>query len=160
MKERASRLQSAYGELVKRKLASTKKDIAEKMGASAPNVSSAFNGDPRVLTDRFLSRFNAAYDNLFSLEWLMTGEGEMLKPSVQQTSYGDHSPNVNGNGNSVGFNATIDRAFASIDKSLAHNEAMLKTLDAALSEIASQRELVEHSMAQTAMLIQLLQNKK
>ena len=48
------------------------------MGASAPNVSSAFNGDSRVLTDRFLFRFNAAYDNIFSLDWLLTGEGEML----------------------------------------------------------------------------------
>ena len=101
----------------------------------------------------------------------MTGEGEMLKPSVQQTSYGDHSPNVNGNGNSVGFNATIDRAFASIDKSLAHNEAMLKTLDAALAEIASHRELVDKSLAEIAaqrelaaksmaQLIEIIQNKK
>lgn len=161
MEERASRLQSAYGELVKRKLASTKKDIAEKMGASAPNVSSAFNGDPRVLTDRFLSRFNAAYGNLFSLEWLLTGKGEMLKESVvQQTSYGDHSPNVNGDGNHFGGCASIDRAFTTLDNSLAQNAAMLKTLDAALAEIAAQRELVAQSMAQTAMLIQLLQNQK
>lgn len=161
MNDRASRLQSAYGELVKRKLASTKKDIAEKMGASAPNVSSAFNGDSRVLTDRFLSRFNAAYENLFSLEWLLTGEGEMLKEAVvHQTSYGDHSPNVNGNDNHFGGCASIDRAFATIDKSLAQNEAVLKTLDAALAEIAEQRKLVAQSMTQTAMLIQLLQKQK
>lgn len=83
MKERASRLQSAFGELVKRKLVSTKKDVALKMGASAPNVSSAFNGDSRVLTDRFLTRFNNAFDNIFSLQWLLTGEGEMLKNSDQ-----------------------------------------------------------------------------
>ncbi len=161
MEERASRLQSAYGELVKRKLASTKKDIAEKMGASAPNVSSAFNGDPRVLTDRFLSRFNAAYDNLFSMDWLLTGKGEMLRNSgVHQTSYGDHSPNVNGDGNHFGGCASIDKAFATIDKSLAQNENMLNALNAALAEISAQRELVAQSMAQTAMLINLLQNQK
>lgn len=49
------------------------------MGASATNVSSAFNGDSRVLTNRFISRFNAAFDNLFNLGWLLTGEGEMLR---------------------------------------------------------------------------------
>lgn len=81
MEERASRLQTAYGELLKRKLVSTKKDIAIKMGASAPNVSSAFNGDGRVLTMRFLQRFNAAFDNLFNLDWLINGRGEMLNSS-------------------------------------------------------------------------------
>lgn len=127
MEERASRLQSAYGELLKRKLASTKKDIAEKMGASAPNVSSAFNGDPRVLTDRFLSRFNAAFDNLFNLDWLLTGDGEMLKDAiVQQTSYGDHSPNVNGDGNHFGGGDSLDRS---------------------LDEIAEQRKLLERALA-------------
>lgn len=79
MSDRANRLRSAFGELLKRNLALTQKDIAEKMGASASNVSSAFGGDPRVLTNRFLSRFNAAYGNIFSLEWLLNGDGEMLK---------------------------------------------------------------------------------
>lgn len=49
------------------------------MKASVSNVSSAFKGDPKVLTDRFFERFNVAYDNIFSLSWLLTGEGEMLK---------------------------------------------------------------------------------
>lgn len=160
MEERAARIRSAYGELLKRHLASTKKDVAVKMGASAPNVSSAFGGDPKVLTDRFLTRFNAAFGNIFSLEWLIKGEGEMLAPSVQQTSYGDHSPNVNGDGNHVGDCAFIDRAFTTLDKSLAQNEAVLKTLDSALAEIAEQRKLAAQSMAHTAMLIQMLQNQK
>ena len=146
MDAKASRLQSAYGELLKRKLASTKKDIAEKMGASAPNVSSAFNGDPRVLTDRFLARFNAAYENIFNLEWLLYGTGEMLKDAViQQTSYGNHSPNVNGDGNHVGGCASLDRAF---------------------DEIAEQRKLLERTLAllekrdnQIERLINLLENK-
>ena len=146
MDAKASRLQSAYGELLKRKLASTKKDIAEKMGASATNVSSAFNGDPRVLTDRFLARFNAAYENIFNLEWLLYGTGEMLKDAViQQTSYGNHSPNVNGDGNHVGGCASLDRAF---------------------DEIAEQRKLLERTLAllekrdnQIERLINLLENK-
>lgn len=146
MDKKASRLQSAYGELLKRKLASTKKDIAEKMGASAPNVSSAFNGDPRVLTDRFLSRFNAAYDNIFNLEWLLRGEGEMLKETiVHQTSYGNHSPNVNGDGNHFGGCASLDRSF---------------------KEIAEQRKLLERALAmlekrdaQIDRLLSLLENK-
>ena len=43
-----------------------------------------------------------AYPEL-SYSWLVRGEGEMLKTGVQQISYGDMSPNLNGKGNSVNF---------------------------------------------------------
>lgn len=147
MEERASRLSSAFGELLKRHLASTKKDIAEKMGASAPNVSSAFSGDPRVLTDRFLSRFNAAYGNIFSLDWLLTGEGEMLATPVHQVSYGDKSPNLNGKGNSVNFGCEDFKLF--------------------IEELAAQRRLAERALdliekrdTQLDRLIAVLENQK
>lgn len=68
------------------------------MGASRPNVSSALHGDERVLTDRFIERFNAAFDGIFNTEWLLTGEGEML---TNPQSSGDNSPNIHGDGNSV-----------------------------------------------------------
>lgn len=148
MNDRATRLKIAFGELLKRELASTQKDISEKMGASAPNVSSAFNGDPRVLTDRFLSRFNAAYDGIFSIDWLQKGEGDMLAPgAVSQVSHGDFSPNVNGDGNHVNSTgADFDRF---------------------LDELAAQRKLVERTLgllekrdAQLDRLISLLENPK
>ena len=31
--------------------------------------------------------------------WLRTGEGEMIRGNVTQTTHGDNSPNINGNGN-------------------------------------------------------------
>ena len=43
-----------------------------------------------------------AYPEL-SYSWLVRGEGEMLKTGVQQISYGEMSPNLNGKGNSVNF---------------------------------------------------------
>lgn len=147
MTDRADRLRSAYGELLKRHLASTKKDIAEKMGASAPNVSSAFGGDPKVLTDRFLSRFNAAYGNIFSLEWLISGEGEMMKPVVQQISYGDKSPNLNGKGNTVTFGCDDFKVF--VDELAAQRRLVERTLD-----------LLEKRDAQLDRLISLLELQK
>lgn len=39
--------------------------------------------------------------------WLMTGEGEMIKPSISQTTHGNNSPNVYGNNNSVRDDATL-----------------------------------------------------
>lgn len=58
---------------------STKKSLAEAMGASASNVTTAINtGDPKVLTDQFIMRFSRAFDGVFSTEWLISGNGEML----------------------------------------------------------------------------------
>ena len=46
------------------------------MGASESNVSSAFKGVEKVLTDNFLNRFAITYG--ISLDWLLTGQGEMI----------------------------------------------------------------------------------
>lgn len=78
MQNKANRLQLAYNELVNRGMASSKKDIANRMGASLPNVYSAFSGAEKVLTDKFLKRFNLAFDCIFSIEWLIYGRGHML----------------------------------------------------------------------------------
>jgi hypothetical protein len=46
-------------------------------------VSSAFNGDEKCLTDRFLHRFNNAFCGIFNLDWLINGNGDMLlKPTT------------------------------------------------------------------------------
>lgn len=63
----------------------TKTDVANIMHASRSNVNAALNGDSKFLTDNFLERFNTAFDNIFNLKWLMTGEGDMLSsPSSSQ----------------------------------------------------------------------------
>jgi phage repressor protein C with HTH and peptisase S24 domain len=91
----------------------TQKDIAEAMRASKSNVSSALNGVESVLTDRFLFRFAEAYKNI-SYNWLLTGEGSMLKPTPTQQSSGDNSPNVMGNNNMVGNTITTTHAPAQV----------------------------------------------
>lgn len=60
-----------------------------------------------------------------SYEWLVRGEGDMLRSSVKQTSNGDYSPNVNGSGNSVNSSAAVDRF---------------------LEELSAQRKLAERTL--------------
>lgn len=59
-------------------LIKTQTDLADKMGASRANVSTALKGDERVLTNNFLMRFSRTFPDTFHLEWLLTGEGSML----------------------------------------------------------------------------------
>lgn len=72
------RLKKAYEYLRSKGFVHTQKELAEKMDASQSNVSSAFNGVESVLTDKFLLRFNNAFDNKFNTDWLLIGKGEML----------------------------------------------------------------------------------
>ena len=77
--DRKERLNHAYRYLVGQNLISSQVELAEKMDASESTISSAFNGNERALTNRFLKRFNSAFGNIFNIEWLYEGEGEMLK---------------------------------------------------------------------------------
>lgn len=70
------RLKTAFQYLKSIGAVHTQKDVAEAMGASEPNVSSAFKGVEKVLTDKFLNRFARTYS--ISLDWLLTGQGEMI----------------------------------------------------------------------------------
>ena len=103
--EKKDRLAKVFEWLRYKKNISTKKEFAEKVGVDKTNLSSAFSGVDKYLTD---SLFNKIADNFpeFDRNWLMTGEGEMLKPAVSQNAVGDNNTQVAGNGNNVNVAAT------------------------------------------------------
>ena len=70
--------------------------------------------------------------------WLLTGDGEMIIPSVQQTLNGDNNTQIAGNNNQVNLSGTLDRA---------------------INEIAEQRKLVAKAQEQIDRLITLLEKK-
>lgn len=61
-------------------------DIAITMNVDKSNISRVFNGNEKYLTDKFLLRFNAAFDNVFNDAWLLTGEGAMLQSAPPRSS--------------------------------------------------------------------------
>lgn len=70
--------------------------------------------------------------------WLLTGEGEMIKQSVQQMLNGDNNTQIAGNNNHVNLPSTLDKA---------------------INEIAEQRKLVAKSQEQIDRLISLLERR-
>lgn len=125
--EKKGRINQAFSYLKDNGLVHTQRDLAEKMGATAPNVSSALKGVDNVLTDNFLLRFNNAFGGIFNDNWLLTGEGSMLSAS--------DSDSVS--------------ASSSTDLSSALNKAM--------DEIAAQRRITEKSQQQIDRLLSLLE---
>lgn len=103
--KKKERLQEAFDYLRFKGIIRTQSDVAERMGASRPNVSSALKGDTKVLTDSFIQRFARTFG--ISEDWLLTGEGSMLTPSpVTVTQSNVHGNNTYAGGNVVhGANA-------------------------------------------------------
>lgn len=76
--EKKERFNEAFNYLKNKGIVHTQKDVAEKMGSTSPNVSSALKGVESVLTGSFLKRFNEAFGEIFDEQWLLTGDGDML----------------------------------------------------------------------------------
>lgn len=76
--DRKERFKAAFDHLKSLGKLHAQKDVAEKMESTPSNVSRALRGDDTVLTSNYCRRFAAAYDNIVSAEWLVSGKGEML----------------------------------------------------------------------------------
>ncbi len=92
--ETKDRVRKAYDYLRSTGKVHTQQNVADIMGVKKENISRAFNGNESYLTVSFLERFNNAFDGIFNTDWLLRGEGEMLKNTQ---SVGDISnSNVSG----------------------------------------------------------------
>lgn len=115
----------------------TMKTFEQKCGLSTGYVTSMRKG---FGSDK-LSNVLMAFPEL-NRDWLLYGEGEMIKGSVSQTSHGDNSPNINGNGN--------------------HLEPTSSLLDKALDEISAMRQALTDALAvnqrNTDRLLNIIEN--
>lgn len=75
--EKGDRLKKMYDYARAKNFCSNKSTFAELVGFAPTNISRAFNGAPRYLTDNLLLRANEALGNAFSRQWLLKGEGEI-----------------------------------------------------------------------------------
>lgn len=75
--DRKERINEAVKYLKYKGIVKTHEDIAVKMKAGRPSISSALAGKESVLTDNFIARFCATFKQI-SYTWLLLGEGDML----------------------------------------------------------------------------------
>ncbi|WP_333615635.1 S24 family peptidase [Bacteroides pyogenes] len=80
--ERADRIKKAYEYLRYQGLVETQDDVADKMNRQRSNVSSALNGNPKYLTEKFINAFCKTF-KIINPDWLLTGEGNMLVGDVK-----------------------------------------------------------------------------
>lgn len=137
---RLERLKKSIDYLIKNGYIHFQTDIAKKMDSHPQPVSRACNGDERYLTDKFLKRFNAAFNNIFNIEWLLTGEGEMLSSTAETT-------NMVNSRNTVQNNSTLTFGSAGIEKEL-------------MEQLTRKDEQIKAQAEQIKILLQLLGERK
>ena len=88
--------------------------LAKNVGFKTPQtIREILKGNTRSISDAVKLKLISYFPNI-SPEWLTTGEGQMLKSSIVQTSSGDNSPNINGNGNHVNTSELLGKALDEI----------------------------------------------
>lgn len=129
------RLKTAFQYLKSIGAVHTQKDVAEAMGASEPNVSSAFKGVEKVLTDKFLNRFARTYS--ISLDWLLTGQGEMI---IKKEAAGNP---IRGNVTHIGNISGVSNSPTTVNNNGGSAELM-KVIEQQREQIKAQHEQIQN----------------
>ena len=94
IKTKEDRLHEIYEHLRAYHGVHTQNELASIIGITKSAMSAAMNGNEKYLTNNLFKKICAAYQGEFNLEYLLTGEGELLdtdfgksnpSPSVQQS---------------------------------------------------------------------------
>ena len=126
------RFLKAYNYLKMTGLVRTQLDVATQIGAYSQNISRVFSGDDKYLTSSFLVKFNVAFGNIFNIDWLQNGNGEMLSPDPKTQS-------VVNSQNTVQNNSSLSFGNTDIEKELIEQ---LKRKDEQLNEQAQQIKIL------------------
>lgn len=78
-KEWSKRLKEAIDYLNKTERITNQQELADILGYARANVSRYINGDP---TQKFVSKFAVVFSDIFNVEYLLSGEGQLLKKSI------------------------------------------------------------------------------
>lgn len=80
--EMVDRFKKAYQHLYNTGLVHSKKELAALMGVARGSVQNAYAGKESYLNESFIRKFAGTFSGIFDVNWLLTGEGDML---IQQS---------------------------------------------------------------------------
>ena len=146
---RAKRLDEVYKHLFAHFGITSQKQLAEVLKVQRTGLSSAFNGNVSNLTDNLFKKICAAFPGVFNLNYLLTGEGDLLtlEKEVHNEEYEklynqqpiDHSSLVNAL--LAAKDETIDSLksrIAELKDTIAAKEEIIKAREARIAELERQ----------------------
>ena len=134
MNERQKRLIEVYEHLRKYYGIHTKTGFAEALHYGRTSMSAAMNGDEKYLTDSLFKNICEAYRGVFDLNYLLTGEGQLLTIEEEVKSE-DIEKAINPTSAPQAIDYTfliekaVEKATAYADKTIAILEKQVATLE-------------------------------
>ena len=129
MIERQKRLKEVYEHLRKYFGVHTQTDFADAIKYSRPVISSALNGNEDYLTDKLFKNICDAYQDVFNLDYLLNGNGQLLTLREEVTNE-ELERQINPQPSYVDkFIASLEKQVKDKDDQLADKDRIIKLLE-------------------------------
>ena len=142
MNERQKRLIEVYDHLRRYYGIHTKTGFAETLHYGRTSMSAAMNGDESYLTDNLFKNICDAYPDVFNIDYLLTGKGELLTAEEDV-----RSEDINKVSSTLDQSSLINAALAAKDETIKAKEETILSLR---QQIASKDALIESLRQQLA----------
>ena len=136
MNERQKRLIEVYEHLRRYFGIHTKTGFAEAIHYGRTSLSAAMNGDESYLTDNLFKNICEAYRGVFNLDYLLNGEGELLKSSKCEVDFGSSSTDMAEDPTPAPFIPSwADSFFDIMTQQIKQNEAINRELHQSITAV-------------------------
>ena len=138
IKTKQERLREVYEHLRQHFGVHTQIDFAKVLGLTRPAISAAMNGNEAYLTDNLFKRICAAYQGVFNLDYLLTGNGQLL--TIQEKV---KSEQIEKESNPQQPSSYIDKLIASLEKQVKDKDDQLADKDRIIKLLEQKIEVLE-----------------
>ena len=138
IKQKQERLREVYEHLRQHFGVHTQIDFAKVLGLTRPAISAAMNGNEAYLTDNLFKRICAAYQGVFNLDYLLTGNGQLL--TIQEEV---KSEQIEKESNPQQPSSYADKLIASLEKQVKDKDDQLADKDRIIKLLEQKIEVLE-----------------
>jgi plasmid maintenance system antidote protein VapI len=128
-----SRVKYAISYLTLNGMAGSQRELSKVLGYNESCFSQMLNGK-KPLSKKFVEKLTSEYEVL-NKDWLLSGEGEMIKGKVSQSAKGDNTINVSGN--------NVDMRNINQSKSTNDDAKRIKELEKRIEELIEDKKKLQ-----------------
>lgn len=132
MLDRQKRLNEVYEHLHNHFGVHTKGEFADKVKYARAYISSAMNGNEKYLTDKLFANISEAYPGVFNLDYLLTGDGDLLTP--------EEDVNSSELANTASNQTVIDNLIEMLSRTIRESDDLRVELKQQLAEVRAAKE--------------------
>ena len=147
MNERQNRLNEVYDYVREHHAVHTKTGFAEAIHYGRTSLSAAMNGDEKYLTDSLFRNICEAYPNVFSLNYLLTGKGELLLSPCKK-AVPDTQGMVSEDNPPAPLPLWADTLIGIMSKQIAANEALHSELCKSINDVNELKKQLSELLCQ------------